>query len=202
MQVSSGDPIYSGSVELLPLTEPDNTAETEQGGDQDDTDETNGNMTVDFGLYPGVSIGSTVFSDLDNDAFHEPGLGENGIPGVIVILYDENLNPLDTTITNSDGDYFFGGLPEGNYIVGIPAQAFLGDEGLEFFPNSSTDIGSTILDDNTDENDNGAQAGGPATAVFSPVITLSVNAEPTLSLIHIFRWPVRRKIYSWCSTTS
>ncbi len=179
MQVSSGDPIYSGSVELLPLTEPDNTTETEQGGDQDDADETNGNMTVDFGLYPGVSIGSTVFSDLDNDAFHEPGLGENGIPGVIVILYDENLNPLDTTITNSDGDYFFGGLPEGNYIVGIPAQAFLGDEGLEFFPNSSTDIGSTTLDDNTDENDNGAQAGGPATAVFSPVITLSVNAEPT-----------------------
>ncbi|MBK9106237.1 MAG: HYR domain-containing protein [Saprospiraceae bacterium] len=179
MQVSSGDPIFSGSVELLPLTEPDNMVETEQGGNQDNADETNGNMTVDFGLYPGVSIGSTVFSDLDNDAFHEPGLGENGIPGVIVILYDENLNPLDTTITNSDGDYFFGGLPEGNYIVGIPAQAFLGDEGLEFFPNSSTDIASTSLDDNLDENDNGAQAGGPATAVYSPVITLSVNSEPT-----------------------
>ena len=178
MQVSSGDSIFSGSIELLPLTEPDNTVETEQGNDQDDTDETNGNMTVDFGLYPGVSIGSTVFSDLDNDAFHEPGLGENGIPGVMVILYDENLIPLDTTITNSDGDYYFGGLPEGNYIVGIPTQAFLGDEGLEFFPNSSTDIGSTTLDDNIDENDNGVQTGGPATAVFSPVITLSVNAEP------------------------
>lgn len=97
---------------------------------------------------------------MSNDAFHEPGLGESGIPGVLVILYDENLNPLDSTITNSDGDYYFGGLPEGDYIVGIPAQAFLADEGLEHFPVSSTDIASTSLDDNLDENDNGAQASG------------------------------------------
>lgn len=56
MQVASGDSIFSGSITLLPLTEPDNTIETEQGNDQDNADETNGNMTVDFGLYPGVSI--------------------------------------------------------------------------------------------------------------------------------------------------
>lgn len=98
---------------------------------------------------------------------------------MLVILYDENLNPLDSTITNSDGDYFFGGLPEGNYIVGIPAQSFLADEGLELFPNSSRILKRDSLDDNLDENDNGVQAGGPATAVFSPVITLSVNSEPT-----------------------
>ena len=127
-------------------------AEPGPGGDQDDANDTSGNMTVDFAFNPGLSIGSTVFFDLDNDGLLEDSDGEQGIPGVEVLLYAaDGETVLDsTTTTDSDGNYFFGGLDEGDYIVGIPESSFAAGEPLEGAPNSSTpDFGEA--DDQVDK---------------------------------------------------
>ena len=66
-----------------------------------------------------------------------------------VILFNDMGVAIDSTITDSNGDYFFGGLAEGTYTVGIPASAFGTGQGLENYPNSSTDIATSGADNNT-----------------------------------------------------
>jgi uncharacterized repeat protein (TIGR01451 family) len=173
----SGTAVSSGVVTLTAGDEPEDTdtePENGQGTEQDDANDANGNMTVDFGFIPVVSVGSTVFSDLDNDGTHEPGDGENGIPGVTVQLFEENDNPLvdapfAEVITDANGNYFFGGLPEGDYFIYIPMPA-------DAWPISSTPTTTDGMD-NTDGDDNGSQAtpGGP---VQSPVFNLALGMEP------------------------
>ena len=71
MQGVAGDSIFSGIV-TLGDDEPVDDAEDAQGGDQDDAsdlEDISGNQTVDFGLFPGVSLGSTVFADRDADGY-------------------------------------------------------------------------------------------------------------------------------------
>ena len=41
------------------------------GADQDDGDELNGNMTVDFGFIPQMSLGSTVFYDPNDNGIQD-----------------------------------------------------------------------------------------------------------------------------------
>ncbi len=81
----------------------------------------------DHALDPTVvpaSISGTVWHDVDRDG--ELDAGEKGIPGVIVVLYeDSNGNgvidpdeePLDYRETDGNGAYSFSGLTPGNYIV-------------------------------------------------------------------------------------
>ncbi|MEM8584923.1 MAG: SdrD B-like domain-containing protein, partial [Bacteroidota bacterium] len=123
------DAFDSPIIMLMLDTEPTNgTGPNDEGGsgaDQDGAvDDDDGDMTVDFGFIPGVSVGSTVFSDLDNDGTFEPQDGENGIEGVEVELYD--LGPdgvkgggddslIATEVTDSDGNYLFDELVEGDY---------------------------------------------------------------------------------------
>ena len=59
-------------------------------------------------------IGDTVFLDRDNDGL--PGPGE-GIQGVTVRLYDDEGNLLATTVTDANGNYWFGGLDAGRYEI-------------------------------------------------------------------------------------
>ncbi len=49
-------------------------------------------MTVDFGFVPNMSIGSTVFYDMNNDGQQNlANAQESGIQGVVVsLLYDAN----------------------------------------------------------------------------------------------------------------
>jgi hypothetical protein len=135
-------------------------AEAGQGGTQDNTaanPDANGNMTVDFGFVPMMSIGSTVFYDPNNNGIQDAANPqEDGIAGVPVNLYyDANNNgvidggettPLLTTTTDANGDYYFDMLSPGNYVVGIPT-APAGTNG-----SSTGQDGDT----NTDSNDNGA----------------------------------------------
>ncbi len=133
-------------------------------------------MTVDFGLVPNMSIGSTVFFDMNNDGT-QSGVNEIGIANITVqLLYDANndgfitgseLVPVLTT-TNGSGNYFFGSLPSGNYQVVIPTTP-------QGAPLSSTITATT--DNNVDSNDDGAQPGGIGTATSSPVFNLSNNGE-------------------------
>ena len=174
----SGTEILSNVVNLDGNME--THTEDEQGGDQDDADENNGDMTIDFGLVPNMSIGSTVFLDNNDDGMQDPlDATEVGIPGVTVqLLFDADnngiieageLTPVATTVTDGQGDYFFGMLPEGNYQVIIPTAPASA-------PTSSTP--TDTMDNNEDGDDNGTQSGGAGSSVTSPIINLTPTAEP------------------------
>ncbi len=154
--------------------------ETGDGSAQDDTNENNGDMTIDFGLVPNQSIGSTVFFDKNDNGLQDSNPQEFGVSGVTVqLLYDENndgvisgaeLIPVATDITDGSGDYFFGSLPSGNYQVVIPTPP----AGV---PMSSSPGVTDTADNNQDNDDNGTQA-MPGDPITSPIINLSNNAEP------------------------
>jgi len=80
-----------------------------------------------FGYGLNRSIGGTTFNDLNGNGVWNAG--EPGISGIAVRLYnDVNGNSLldggdtlkATLVSDSDGDYLFSGLANGNYIVSIP----------------------------------------------------------------------------------
>ena len=133
-------------------------------------------MTVDFGLVPLGSIGSTVFHDENNNGQLDPGEETVADKGktVELTLLDTAGNVIATTTTDANGSYVFDNLLPGDYIV-------------EFIPPASLPVssGPTDTQDNQqDDDDNGIQqdtngdgiTDGPIT---SPVITLSPGTEPT-----------------------
>ncbi|MCB0649633.1 MAG: carboxypeptidase regulatory-like domain-containing protein, partial [Saprospiraceae bacterium] len=141
---------YSPVITLTPGMEPDAAGENNPyetvGAAQDDADELNGDMTVDFGFIPMMSLGSTVFYDVDNDGVQDENNPlESGIAGVTVYLYDATgTNILDSTITDADGNYFFDSLSPGTYVVGVVAPADA--------QTASTPVGG---DDDVDGDNNG-----------------------------------------------
>lgn len=77
-------------------------------------------MSVDMGIVPPVgtaSLGNLVWFDLNNDGLQT--VGEPGVQGVSVSLYDNANTMLATTTTNADGEYYFIGLTPGTYGVGF-----------------------------------------------------------------------------------
>lgn len=138
------------------------------------------NLTVDFGFIPSMSVGSTVFADVNNNGLLDNT--ESGIDGVTVQLIKSGDDPtipanvvLETTTANG-GNYFFEGIPEGEYFIYLPN---VGTE-LATTPKSSE---PTVEDPDAagdvDGDDNGIQSGGTGTAVQSGVFELIVDTEPT-----------------------
>ncbi|MFZ1785165.1 MAG: SdrD B-like domain-containing protein, partial [Ferruginibacter sp.] len=71
-----------------------------------------------------ASVGDFVWSDLDLDGIQDAG--EPGVAGVTVTLFDNNDDPVATTITDANGAYLFSNVLPGTYSVGfsnIPASA-------------------------------------------------------------------------------
>ncbi len=65
-----------------------------------------------------ASLGNRVWFDRDDNGIQD--LGEVGVSNVTVTLYDGNTSaPIATTITNTDGEYYFRNLNVGTYKVGI-----------------------------------------------------------------------------------
>ena len=81
-----------------------------------------GNTFQDFGYAPpGHSsgaglIGDTVWLDTNGDGSYTPG---EGLEGVIVNLLNSSGQIIARTVTNKNGQYFFGELPAGSYTVAI-----------------------------------------------------------------------------------
>ncbi|HQK88200.1 MAG TPA: SdrD B-like domain-containing protein, partial [Acidobacteriota bacterium] len=80
-----------------------------------------------FGYNQTRSIGDAVFNDADGDGVRDDG--ELGFGGVEVRLYrdtngdgtiDAGEPLVATTTTDSNGNYLFSGLTDGNYVVSIP----------------------------------------------------------------------------------
>jgi hypothetical protein len=83
-------------------------------------------LTYDFGYRqppPPLQflIGDTVFSDLNGNHVQDPG--EPGIPGVVIYLLDGNGQPVNTAVTDSNGNYTFN-VPNGTYTVRVGAENF------------------------------------------------------------------------------
>ncbi len=76
---------------------------------------------IDFGVTPRVSIGDTVWSDLNNNGVHDDG--EPGVSNVQVTLAKTDGTVVATTTTDEKGNYLFGSLPQDTYNVsiGVPA---------------------------------------------------------------------------------
>ena len=79
-----------------------------------DGDDTNGNLTVDFGLLAIGSIGDFVWDDQNRNGIQDAG--EPGIQGATVTLtYPDGTT--STATTNATGNYTFQNLTNGNYSV-------------------------------------------------------------------------------------
>ncbi len=156
------------------------TAADETGGlviggvNSDDADnadsetENSGNMTVDFGFYQPVSIGSIIWNDENNNGLQDAG--ELGIPGATVELLDGTGNPVAgvaSQLTGVDGSYYFSGLTPGDYKVRVTMPA-----------GYTKSTNQTVAD-----NDNTANDSNIATSVgnvhTSGLFTLTANGETT-----------------------
>jgi hypothetical protein len=125
----------SGVFTLTPGDEPVESG-LYAGDGLDNAANTSGNMTVDFGFVQPVSIGNFVW--LDSNANGIQDADEVGIPGVTVNLLDSDGNTIDSTETNSEGYYGFGGLVPGSYQLEFVAPA-----GFAFSPRHADDEGNS-----------------------------------------------------------
>ena len=86
--------------------------------------ECDGANTLTFTPYPGIgSIGDTVWFDA-NGTGALPDPGEDGIPGVTVIIEgdldgDGSIDYTAATVTNANGEYLFDNLPAGDYTLTV-----------------------------------------------------------------------------------
>ncbi|MEL6910708.1 MAG: SdrD B-like domain-containing protein, partial [Cyanobacteria bacterium J06598_4] len=151
-------------------------------GVDDATDLNNyGGISTDTIDIINLSVGSTVFEDTNNNGVQD--IGEGGIGGVELELYDDNGdrvldpngNPVTTT-TDANGNYLFTQLPTGRYQILIPGSNFVGAGAL--VSNTLASANADPADNEQDGDSNGSQLSGAGTVVSSPIIDLAVNSEP------------------------
>lgn len=182
--LSAGE-VVSAIVTLGPTVTSEPTGETDLSGGQGQPDG-QANMTVDFGFYR-VELGNLVY--LDNNANGTNDAGDTAITARNVRLYaadgatEINVGPdgiLGTTddaaggmVTNGTGNYIFGGLPQGQYIVRTASDAVTRStiDTSDAADNASPDI-------NRDNNDNGI--GIASGAVSSGIVTLTPGSTGAL----------------------
>lgn len=123
------------------------------------------NMSVDAGIFfaqPSTAkVGNFVWYDLNQDGIQN--VGENGISGVTVTLYNLGGDVVATTITDADGFYCFTDVVPGTYSVGFSTPP-----GLAISPNN----GAVSNPSNSDAN--------PATGLTS---TFTVVAGDNISYV-------------------
>ena len=79
----------------------------------------NTNHNFDIGFKPLATLGDKVWRDDDNDGIQD--VGEPGLAGVTVTLYNNSGNVVGTTVTDAYGNYLFDNLQPGTYQVGFTA---------------------------------------------------------------------------------
>lgn len=161
----SGGVMTNSFVTLNYQVEP--TGETPDNSTIADLDD---NLTVDFGFY-GMSIGSGIFADVNNNGTQDSG--ETGIAGVTVILYAaDGTTVIASTVSDSNGNYIFTNLPEGDYIVGVETAG-----GPLVGYHSADDIATSGNPSDVDGDDNGTTTYG--TIIQTGTITLTAGGAPT-----------------------
>ncbi|MCA9926752.1 MAG: hypothetical protein KC421_30500, partial [Anaerolineales bacterium] len=150
------------------------------GDAQDDAGDANGNMTVDFGFFQPLSLGSFVWIDANGDGLQD--VGETGIENATVALLvydgisayvpavDVDGVLVSAQSTGLDGLYQFENLPLGDYRVRVTPPA-------NYLP-SLTQNGSD--DDNSEDDSNIADE--PVAGTYeSGTFTLTSSGEPVES---------------------
>ncbi len=155
-------------------------------GDEDDHD----TATVEPPTY---SLGGQIVNDVNNDGTNATDGSEAPIEGVVVHLFvdadgDGQPDDLDgdgvidandalaTATTGPDGEYTFGDLPAGDYIVGIAPENFDPNGALEGW--MPADTASADADDDVDDVNDGTACGCSDGYVFAGPVTLD-DTEPT-----------------------
>ncbi|MEM1323788.1 MAG: SdrD B-like domain-containing protein, partial [Bacteroidota bacterium] len=116
------------------------------------------NTTFDAGFVPVNTIGDFVWVDSNQDGLQS--IGEGGVEGVSVTLYDANTNtPVATTTTDASGQYLFSNQAPGEYYVQFDLSTATGFDTYGF-----TAIGAG---DGTNDSEVGANGVG-TTFTFDP----------------------------------
>ncbi|HEX3152702.1 MAG TPA: SdrD B-like domain-containing protein [Gemmataceae bacterium] len=145
-----------------------------------DGDGADSNQTVDLGVFQKLSIGNTLFNDANNNGILDNS--ETGIANVSVRL----LNPsagnavVGTATTNAQGQYLFGDLIAGNYVVELAASNFNAGGPLFNFKSSTGGAGNAFEPapgNGADKQDHGTTAGtlGSGGTITSATIALNAN---------------------------
>lgn len=129
------------------------------------------NPTVDCGLYRSVGVGSRIWIDLDGNGKQDPG--EPGVLKSTVTLLnpdgtfavDLKGNVVQPQITGSNGEYFFGDLREGEYVIKVTPPA-------GYLPT----VGNSDPDNDDGSDSNGVKFTGGS--VLSEPISLTWGQEP------------------------
>jgi hypothetical protein len=160
------------------------TADTTETGffnGSDDATDANVDLTVDLGFTPvALSVGNLVFRDLDNNGRFNGN--DRGIPGLLLHLFHvgdnpTTDNPIDSTLTDSEGRYLLQTTAPGFYFVHIPAQNFASGSQLEGALSSPGFGSDNGIDD--DANEDGIDSANPAvTGINSIAFELAHGAEP------------------------
>ena len=115
----TGDPdAYDTGGAPYPPYDPNNPPDTNFDG-QYGTSLLGGesDLTADFGYLPDGTIGDTLWLDFDADGVRD--VGEPGIVGITVELYDSSNTLIDSTTTDSNGNYIFNSVANGDYEVQV-----------------------------------------------------------------------------------
>jgi hypothetical protein len=81
----------------------------------------NTNHSYDFGFIQANSIGDRVWGDLNTNGQQDPN--ETGVPNIKVMLYNNSLQKVDSTITDVNGYWFLKNIPTStNYFVSFTNQ--------------------------------------------------------------------------------
>jgi hypothetical protein len=121
--------------------------------------------------YVGYSIGNSIWWDNDNDGIKDDE--EIGIPGVSLILLDNQGNTISTTTTDANGNYNFNTIPDGNYQIAVTSPLNSG------VLDGATVSSNTNTTPDTDGNNDGS-ATDPVNAPNTPsftTITNTINAR-------------------------
>ena len=105
---------------------------------------TTDNTNVDFGLFRPAKLGDTVFRDFNGNGIQD--VGEGGVAGVTVKLYDSANNVIASTTTDANGKYLFDNLTAGNYTVEFVKSTLA--TGFNFSPQGA----ATTPDKDSDAN--------------------------------------------------
>ena len=169
-----GTPVRSPLFAIAPGTEPDFAV---------DGDDSNSDMTIDFGLAPTISVGNLVFKDVDNSGTFDSTI-DVPLDGVKLQLFAQGADPLSatpvaTTYSANGGLYLFS-VRAGNYFVYVPASQFASTGPLYGMKpaRGRTDNLVPNIDDNGDQNAL-ATSKPIATGVKTGVFTLAAGVMAT-----------------------
>jgi len=119
-----------------------------------------------------VGLGSLVWEDANNNGRQDDG--EKGIAGAVVALLNglgQPVRGVSPQTTDADGVYYFGDLPEGDYMV----EVNMSQTAERYIPSTRQ---TTANNDDTDTDSNIADAREPDVYV-SGIFGLRDNDEPT-----------------------